>query len=186
MNFNPFEDRLSRDTRNALGHGFIQSIRSNSMDPFLETKAAWTAAPATPEIQSYIKKRRTHLTTILNQLAESQDFEGQHSIPVILWNLQLFFEFHEWMEEIWTSQTKAQKKASQALIIAAVVYEHLTYHRTESAKRLAKKAVNLFEAYGGSVPDWADPPIFCRHLTNLNLAPPVLELIQPENKRSIP
>ncbi|MCP3926979.1 MAG: DUF309 domain-containing protein [Desulfobacterales bacterium] len=62
-----------------------------------------------------------------------------HSIVCIfLWNQNLFFEFHEWIEVKWLVQKGDKRKALQALILAAVVYEQLEYNRPISAKKLAK------------------------------------------------
>ena len=179
MNFDPFEDRKSRDIRNALAHGIIEGILSKDMEPFESKEASLLKeTQSVPDyIHNYIIDRKNRLQEILIQLNSFESSLDNHSIVcILLWNQNLFFEFHEWIEEKWLAETGDKRKALQALILLAVVYEHLEYNRPLQAKKVAKKVIGLFEKQKNNIPKWINQPVFIKKLENLDHAPPLINM----------
>jgi len=97
-------------------------------------------------------------------------------IAMIFWNLELFFEFHEWLEQKWLTASGGKRKAMQALILSAVVYEQLTYGRTEPAKKTALKAISFLNQYSHLISDGLDTDLLIPPLTILDPVPPKFSL----------
>ncbi|GAB6146929.1 DUF309 domain-containing protein [Desulfocicer niacini] len=178
MKFDPFENRLCRDVRNHLGHCLIQGITNKEITPFDNGARAYLSNETQDHIKAYISHRRQGLKKVLARMemlrAGSRDY---WCIAMILWNLELFFEFHEWLEQKWLTASGDHKKAIQALILSAVVYEQLTYGRTGPAKKTALKAVSLLNQYAHLIANQLD--------TNL-LIPPLRILDPVAPKFSLP
>ncbi len=185
MIFDPFENRQCRDTRNQLASAVINAIRNRSMSPFDEAALA-LQQPDKPFITDYIQNRKSCLENILDQLmAANPSFEPENAreniqeirnVAVLLWNHYLFFEFHEWLEELWQNETGPFKKALQALILAAVVYEQLQYDRIDPAIELAKKAAVIFDQQKAHIPEWGKADLFIKKFDRLDPIPPVLDM----------
>lgn len=173
MRFNPFENRLCRDIRNALGSEFIKAIKTNDIRPFQTSANTYLAQKNGKPVNDYIDHRKRCLIKFFDPEQFSQvqtnDF---HVVSVILWNLELFFEFHEWIEIKWLHAHGDIKKALQALILSAIVYEHLRYDRNDSAKKLALKALKLFRLYENHIPEPFDIELFISSLLNLDTDAP--------------
>ena len=173
MKFDPFENRACRDVRNHLGHCMIQSIIDKESVRFdSEAMACLSKAPQ-EYIKAYITHRRLALKNVLDRMdvlkVDSRDY---FSIAMILWNLELFFEFHEWLEQKWLTASGDKRKAMQALILSAVVYEQLAYGRRDPAKKTALKVILLLNQYGHLISDWLDTGLLLDSLEILDPVPP--------------
>lgn len=169
MSFNPFESRLCRDIRNKLAHGFVQSILKNDRCMFQNEIQPYQSKNIKAYHTTYICHRVNCLEKVFDQMAaQGIKSTDDRLISVILWNLGLFFECHEWLENQWLTAHGNHKKALQALILAAVVYEQLEYDRQAAAKKVAAKAIPLFNEYREMIPKPFDVDTFVLKLTRID------------------
>ena len=98
--FEPFQDRLSRDIRNALSAALPLALAHNDLAPVRTVAARYLhpglAAPYVAYIEARLAGYALALTTInrtkaLTPLAKA----------LVLWDLELFFEVHEILEQAW-------------------------------------------------------------------------------------
>ncbi len=173
MIFNPFENRLCRDIRNSLGHAFILALQTKNSDPFKTVADQYLPDTLFKSALDYIRRREACLCTIYEQIRffhiKPQD---DVSISILLWNMELFFEFHEWLEIKWAGATGENKKAFQALILMAVTYEQLLYKRKHPAKKTAAKALLLLTEYGDAIPKGFDSNLIAQKLSGPDPLPP--------------
>ncbi len=174
MMFDPFEKRLCRDVRNRLGHAFVASLRKKDNFLFRNEAADLQHLPLTTDCNTYIDSRQIHLEALLkiiNFIPEHPDrFYG---VAALLWNRKLFFEVHEWLEEKWRHTQGEEKNCLQALIMAATVFEQISYHREQPAQKLAVKTIVRINDVRALMPPPFDPDLLVRSLSNPALAPPV-------------
>jgi len=187
MKFDPFENRLCRDVRNHLGHCLVQAITNRETSRFDHEADAYLSNAPQDHIKAYITHRSQSLKKVLARMerlkVEPRDF---FCIAMILWNLELFFEFHEWLEQKWLTATGDDRKALQALVLSAVVYEQMTYGRTGPAKKTAVRALSLLNQYGHLISDRLDTQQLIPPLTVLDPVPPKFNLpgrIRPHSMR---
>lgn len=166
MIFDPFENRRCRDVRNKLGHGIVKAIQTKdirSVQPLIHLPPS--DAPQ-DHIASYINHRINCLKKVFqNMKTHGLTPDNIFLIAGVLWNLELFFEVHEWLEKKWLTARGNSKKALQAMILAAVVYEQLEYARIVPAKKTAERAVQLFRQHQELIPVPFDPALFILKLT---------------------
>lgn len=152
MEFNPFESRLCRDIRNSLGSAFVLSLKTGDPGPLLSAADGWLNDRLPKPARDYIEHRKDCLGKVFEQM-RLFSLSPQDDVPVsiLLWNLQLFFEFHEWMEIKWNNAQGENKKALQILILLSVAHEHQSYGRQGPAKKAAQKALLLLPEFGGDL-----------------------------------
>ncbi len=173
MRFDPFNSRECRDARNRSAHGFVKAIIAKDPGPFEKVAKPYQTGKKPEYVNDYIRQRAAKLTIVIEQINETGVLVSDcFAVARILWNQGLFFEFHEVLEEEWMKAGGNRKKAIQALILAAVVYEHLTYGRKEPAKKAAKRAVDLMIHYRNIVPGPFDPNVFIEKLSQVDPVPP--------------
>ena len=166
MRFDPFENRLCRDIRNGLGHAFVLALRAKDIRPFKEAADQYPADTHPPPVRNYIRHRETCLTDLIENVHALQlKPEDEGLISLLLWNLELFYEFHEWMEIKWQAAPGREKKALQAMILCAITYEHLLYGREIPAQKAAAKALVLQNKYRDAVPEIFDADLLIRTLS---------------------
>lgn len=139
ITFNPFEDRLSRDLRNNLSEAFAHAIETGSSEPLLTMVTEFRNMQTPPFYQEYLEDRFTRYQMALETIGHG--ITDPISRGLILWDLRLFFEFHEVLEHTWYSATGPMKMTLQALIRAAGVYIKQEYGFHDSAARIAAKAI---------------------------------------------
>lgn len=106
-----------------------------------------------PFIKSYINNRIMRYKVIVTQIQTANiQIHETYIIAVLLWDQELFFEVHEWLEKKWRNNQGAEKIVLQALIRAAGTYMHLECGRHVGAKKLASKAVTTLIHYKESIP----------------------------------
>ncbi len=154
MSFNPFENRSCRDLRNQLGHAFIQAMESGCPEDFLAPARRCLEKNASPDARHYIRYRMTCLSTVLDQTSRRPPGEEQQLKPfALLWELDLFFECHEWLEKKWVIACGSEKKALHALILSAVAFEHRLYHRWIPAEKISLKAAKQLKRCKSRIPE---------------------------------
>ena len=72
----------------------------------------------------------------------------------VLWNLQLYFEMHEILEDIWIKSDGARRKALQGLIRAAGMKIHADQGRHNAAKSMAEKSLTDLMEYRSALPEF--------------------------------
>ena len=178
MMFDPFENRLCRDLRNSLGHAFVLSIQKKDMEAFKKVVDKYQPDTRPEPVRDYIRHREACLKIISEKISTfPKSPEDEIIISFLLWNLELFFEFHEWLEIKWKSASGRNKKAFQGLILCAVTYEQLLYKRRRPAEKAATKALLLLNEYRDALPEGFDADLLIQKLVGLDPVPPKFSLL---------
>ena len=174
-NFDPFNSRLCRNIRNELSESLIKAVHNRDIGPSIAVAEKYVSQRAEPFITRYITNRITCYKTVLNQI-RSADIKRHDTfiIALLLWDQELFFEVHEWLEIKWRDSKGTDKLISQALIRAAGVYIHLEHGRTEGANKMASKAAASLTRYKRFVPPFLNVELLLSKLKALDSAPPKL------------
>lgn len=171
--FDPFQDRLCRDIRNDLSAGLLAMLH-DAESRLAETMAAkYRAMAIAPWMRDYLEERLTRYRRVLAQIkAAGLDREETYGIAVLLWDQELFFEVHEWLEQRWLTAGGPEKEILQALIRAAGTYVHLRHGRPQGAKKMAAKAVAALVAHRALVPAVFNVDTLIAKLAALDPIPP--------------
>lgn len=147
--FDPFNDRLSRDLRNDLSAGLLAALASGAPAPFLTVAAAYRQRPDLPPYASdYLAERLAcYRAVIATATADAPD-----QAPRLLWNHELFFEFHELLEQRWRQAAGVEKEVLQGLIRAAGSYVLRRAGNTAGAAKMAARAAETITKYRDRLP----------------------------------
>ncbi len=172
MQFEPFQDRLSRDIRNDLSATMPEML--DQLDPCAAQKVA--SRYLDMDIESYYKDYITdRIASYL--LALEMIRKGPDDIfwrALVLWDQKLFFEVHEVLEHAWYQAMGDEKQILQAMIRAAGVYIKLEYGYTEAAHKMADRALPILTEHQGFLARYFDPTKLISALNGLNPEPPRL------------
>ena len=140
--FNPFETRRSRDIRNRMGSTMIESIGRGDLEPVRLALSALDIRKEEPKAAAYVGARCKRYERVLGKI-QSQNIlpNDVYRIAGLLWNEDLFFECHEWLEQNWQRVHGLEKEILQALIRSAGAFELLTYGKIKGAVQTASKAL---------------------------------------------
>jgi hypothetical protein len=151
--FDPFESRLCRNIRNELSESLIEAIHSGDIGLSYAIAEKYMSVSIEPFIKSYINNRIMRYKAIFTQIQTANiQIHETYIIALLLWDQELFFEVHEWLEKKWRNSQGAEKIILQALIRAAGTYMHLECGRHMGAKKMASKAVASLSRYKESIP----------------------------------
>lgn len=151
--FDPFTSRACRNIRNEMAGGLLRSIHDRNLGPVLAIAEAYRAMGPEPHIRNYIEVRMSRYRKILSRIPPADPTVRQTlSVAALLWDHELFFEVHEWLEEKWHRSRGAEKALYQALIRAAGTYMHLESNRMETARKMAEKAVPVLKKHRALLP----------------------------------
>lgn len=143
--FNPFEDRLSRDIRNDLSESIIEVLSSRSLGPAERAAEKYTATELPPIYREYIKYRLKQYGEALAKILSADDNILKQA--GLLWDLALYFEVHEILEPAWLKASGETKLLLQALIRSAGVYINLECGYKDRAAKIAAKAIPVLRRY---------------------------------------
>jgi len=185
--FDPFHDRSCRDLRNELSeelmamiHGADRSIATTLMEEY-------RSRCINPTLREYLEDRLTRYQWVLAQIAATgAGVDDTYEIAVLLWDLGLFFEVHEWLEGKWLTASGVEKEVLQALIRAAGTYIHLRHGRPEGAAKMAAKAVAALRTHQALVPRVFDVEVLLAKLAVLDPVPPTFGRAQERLNYSAP
>ena len=151
--FDPFKSRLCRNIRNELSESLMKTIHSGNIGSSYTVAEKYMSGAIEPFINNYINNRIMRYKVIVTQIqtANIQVHEA-YIIALLLWDQELFFEVHEWLEKKWRISQGAEKIILQALIRAAGTYMNLECGRHVGAKKMASKAVENLIHYKESIP----------------------------------
>ncbi|WP_372679436.1 DUF309 domain-containing protein [Desulfosarcina sp.] len=182
--FDPFNNRLCRNVRNALSENFKEVLKQNKMQPVRRVAAFFQNDPLPPCVRSYIDQR---LAAYEQVLANVRDHQRDHPLgtAVEIWDQHLFFETHEYLEPYWMTADGDEKKLLQAIIRAAGAYVHLEQGNLTGARRIADKAVAVLEVHQDRLAPYADPRLLLDKLRSLDPTPPMLAGTAGQANRSI-
>jgi hypothetical protein len=175
MDFDPFNSRLCRNIRNELSESLMKAIRSQNIGPTIAVAQKYTSQCTEPVITRYIHNRLSRYRTIMTQIRSAQiQNRDAYIIAVLLWDQELFFEVHEWLEEKWRDSEGTEKMIFQALIRAAGAYVHLEHGRISGARKIASKAVAGLMRHSARIPSCYNIDLLIGKLKALDPVPPKL------------
>ena len=145
--FDPFESRGDRDIRNALSKGFLQALETHNLDPL---ESALEGMVPTPIQKQWITDRQYRYHRVLSHPLSA--LNQPMTTAALLWDLHLFFECHEWLEDWWIKLEGKEKKAIQGLIRSCGAYAMAEADRPGPAQKSAQRAMELLEAHRSQVP----------------------------------
>lgn len=137
QDFNPFEDRFSRDIRNALSSALADAIETGDHSNLKTVIEDFDNSDLAPQYRTYFDKRCRHYKKALESMETELTPIEQ---AMILWNEGLYFEVHEVLEHVWYHAQGNEKLTLQALIRAAGVYVKKEYGYTGAALKIAGKS----------------------------------------------
>ena len=169
--FNPFEDRLSRDIRNDLSETVIELLASGSIAGAEEIAAGYRQQNLATYYLDYIDERLRRYMLALETLPEDCTLLDQ---AAVFWDLELFFEVHEILEPAWMEATGDQKRLLQALIRSAGVYINLELGYEQRARKISTKALPVLKELQQELIGSIDGEALIAALESLPVKPPRL------------
>lgn len=171
--FDPFNNRLCRNVRNALSEGFKDSLGKKDLQPVRRMAGFFNKEPLPTFVTTYIDRRLAAYQAVLSDLS-SRALEDPLDIAVSIWDHRLFFETHEYLEPHWMTAKGDEKRLYQAMIRAAGTYVHLEQGNLTAAKRIAGKAIDGLTHTKDRLAFHADPQLLLDKLRKLDPVPPML------------
>ena len=172
--FDPFNNRRSRDIRNTLSGAFMTAIARMEPTAYRDEAERWIAQSPPAILVDYIKDRLHRYDRVLEQIKDGVLNEPLLQ-SLVLWNNGLFFEFHDHLEGIWKQATGDKRQALKGLIKAAGVYIHLEFNHRQAASKLAVKSDKLIRQYSNCLTFIENLDTLLQALKNLDSNPPTLE-----------
>ncbi|MBA3004883.1 MAG: DUF309 domain-containing protein [Desulfurivibrio sp.] len=170
--FEPFQDRLSRDIRNDLSEALLPALNKNTLAPVRTVAQGYLQKGLAAPYVAYIETRLARYATALDLLARSGR-EDALTRGLVLWDLELFFEVHEVLEQAWHGARGAEKEILQALIRAAGFYIKGEFGYVTGGAKMAARAVTALEKNQQACTGF-DLDILLQSLRNLDPVPPKL------------
>ena len=175
--FEPFQDRLSRDIRNSLSTAFLEAAASLDLQPVRRAAAQYLDQAIGECYREYIAERLRRYEKALAELRRGPAAVLRRA--AVLWDLHLFFEVHELLEQAWLVATGEEKLVLQAMIRAAGAYIKLEYGYREAAVKMAGRALPVLAAHRDLLSPFFDPEPLLLALSKTTLPPPRLLLLSP-------
>ena len=142
--FEPFQDRLSRDIRNELSAALPLALAHNDLSPVQAVAARYLQQDLATPYVAYIEMRLAGYAKALAIIART-DAADVLTRALVFWDLGLFFEVHEILEQAWHGAHGAEKEILQAMIRAAGFYIKGEYGYAEAGAKMADRAVKALE-----------------------------------------
>lgn len=147
--FDPFRNRLARDIRNSLSRSFLKSLAEKNMSPLERTADGYLQQHLEPVYEGYILERLKQYNVFFTAIDAGENRELLQQ-AAILWDLELYFELHEFLEPAWKDAEGAWRKALQGLIRAAGVKIHAEYNN-RAAVSMSAKALKDLKRFGDTL-----------------------------------
>lgn len=171
--FDPFNNRVCRNVRNALSEGFKDGLEKRDLQPVRRMAAFFLKEPLPTFVTAYIDRRLAAYEAVLSDLS-ARALEAPLDIAVSIWDHRLFFEAHEYLEPYWMAATGDERRLYQAMIRAAGTYVHLEQGNLTAARRIAGKAIDGLARTKDRLAPHADPQSLLDKLETLDPEPPRL------------
>jgi len=169
MQFNPFEDRLSRDIRNDLSETIIEALKNRSLAEAEKVAQSYLSQNLSSIYTDYIDKRLKCYAMALETLHTDSSLLVQ---AAAFWDLGLFFEVHEILEPAWMRADGDQKRLLQALIRAAGVYINLEFGYRQRAQKIGAKTLPVLKELKKETTGSMDTDALIEALETLAIEPP--------------
>ncbi|MCX5874766.1 MAG: DUF309 domain-containing protein [Deltaproteobacteria bacterium] len=170
--FEPFQDRLSRDIRNELSAALPPALAQNDLTQVQTVADHYLQQDLAAPYVVYIKTRLAGYAEALKIISRT-DAGGALAKALVFWDLGLFFEVHEILEQAWHGAQDAEKEILQALIRAAGFYIKGEYGYFEAGAKMAGRAVAALEKNRQACTGFALDRLL-ESLRNLDHVPPKL------------
>lgn len=170
--FEPFQDRLSRDIRNELSAALPLALAQHDLAPVRSVAARYLQQGLAAPYVAYIEARLAGYAEALAIIGRTK-VEDALNQALVLWDLGLFFEVHEILEQAWHGAQGADKEILQALIRAAGFYIKGEYGYFEAGAKMAARAVAALEKNRQGCPGF-DLDRLLESLRKLDPVPPKL------------
>jgi hypothetical protein len=170
--FDPFNNRLCRNVRNALSEGFLKVLEQKEMQPVRRIAGFFLDDDLPAVVRAYIDQRLSAYEQALATVKKCRTDEPM-DVAVRVWNHRLFFETHEYLEQFWMTAEGEEKQLLQALIRAAGAYVHIEQANLTGARRIADKALAVLEEQADRLALYFDPQLLLNKLRTLDPEPPV-------------
>jgi hypothetical protein len=171
--FDPFKDRRSRELRNTLSEQFVEVVLRNDPQAFYLFCEHWEAMEIGGVYREYLDIRLNRYRRAFEQF-EQDNIWAPLRQSLVLWNVGLYFEVHELLENIWHTAAEPLRSALKGLIQAAGVHIHFLWGHQNAAEKLAKKAhKHLVDSRAGAG-FIANLDELIDHLERIDPQPPVL------------
>ncbi len=171
--FNPFEDRLSRDIRNDLSETIIEVLEECSLDAATAVASQYRCQNLESFYTDYIDQRLDRYGQALAALKPDDSLFRQ---AAVLWDLRLFFEVHEILEPAWIKADGDEKRLLQALIRSAGVYINLELGYRQRAAKIAAKTLPVLKELHAELAPLIKADNLIASLEELAATPPLLSL----------
>jgi predicted metal-dependent hydrolase len=171
--FDPFNNRLCRNVRNVLSEHFKDALEKMDMQPLRRRAESFLSELPPASVENYINRRLAAYEQVLADVC-ARRLEHPLDIAVSIWDRQLFFETHEYLEPYWMEAADDEKYLFQAMIRAAGAYVHLEQGNREGAERMAGKAIAGLERSRGRLAPFAEPQLLLKKLRELDPVAPKL------------
>ena len=172
--FDPFNDRLSRDIRNALSKAFVDSLAEMAPSGYQTVIEKWLAGRPAAGYIKYIRDRLYRYDRVLAQTKAIRLIDALLQ-SLVIWNNGLFFEFHDHLERIWQKTDGDEHQALKGLIKAAGVYIHMEHNHQQAVDSLSTKSFNLMRRYAHCLTFITNLDVLLLSIKNLNPVSPKLE-----------
>ena len=172
--FDPFNDRLSRDIRNTLSEAFVDALARRQPFEYQAAAKKWLTEKLAAGYVNYIKDRLHRYDIVLEKIIVFRLNDARLQ-SLVLWNYGLFFEFHDHLERIWQKTTGDEHQAIKGLIKAAGVYIHMEHNHEKAVESLSTKSFNLMRRYSHCLTFITNLDILTERIKNLNAVSPKLE-----------
>ncbi len=171
--FDPFNNRLCRDVRNALSEAFIDALQQSALQPVQRTAGTFAADALPGPVKGYVDHRLAAYSRVMAAFRR-QPPKDPLATAFRIWDEGLFFETHEYLEQFWMDADGERKQLFQAIIRAAGAYVHLEQGNRKGAARIAAKAVEGLESRQEQLSRHIDVQLLLEKLRNLDPQPPIL------------
>ena len=171
--FDPFNDRLCRDVRNALSEAFITALDQADLKPVRRAAGIFLEETPPEAVKAYIDDRLAAYTGVLTELRRRPS-DDPLEVAFRIWDGRLFFETHEYLEQFWMGAEGERKKLFQAVIRAAGTYVHLEQGNRKGAARIAAKAIDALDCQQERLSPYIDAHLLLEKLRSLDPVPPKL------------
>ncbi len=169
--FDPFNERLCRDIRNDLSTAFVQSLQESDQDILDAEVKRYLQLDLPPYCLEYIHLRKEKFDEILTITLQGK-VTNRYQIALAMWDQELFFELHEYLEQAWYLADGKEKEFLQAMIRAAGTYIHLQRGNRKGARTMSLKAVSSFEKLRTFAPGFLNLDLLLSKLRVLDPVPP--------------
>ncbi len=165
--FDPYESRKSRDIRNQLCTFFLEALKDGDRSRFATRSFALKQKAPDPPHRHFIDERIRRYNALFESLESSEAPADAIHIAALLLSSNLFYECHEWLEDLWLKTTGPEKKALQALIRTAGAFTLHEAGRIKPALSSAEKACALLREFKNHIPAPFDPEQLIQDLDRL-------------------